>query len=368
VYASLPLHGSRAAQAAGILQGMKLAYAQAHGRAGRWHVRLFVRDNSSASGGGWEAVKTARNARSAASDSRAVYYMGELDSAASEVSGPILNVAGIPQVSPLSTYAGLTSRSGSLDPTGTPTFLRLAPSDSIQAGAQLEAAMGAGCTRVAVVHDSTLEGTGLALRLQARTSEFGVQVAGSKSLASAVQNVGAYVASLKSHSDRCLIFSGTSSPTAAAFLSDVSAAYPRLHRIIGSNGVCTVPFTSARMGGLSVGAQTDFRCTSPAGNLRSSAEGRAFLAAYTAAYHVTPDPAAAYGYEAMKLAINTISRLGASGDDKNAVRHALFAVRNRHSAIGVYGFHGNGNSTAGSYGLYGVGSDGAPTFLGSLRP
>jgi ABC-type branched-subunit amino acid transport system substrate-binding protein len=92
------------------------------------------------------------------------------------------------------------------------------------------------------------------------------------------------------------------------------------------------------------------------------------LAAYRAAYHVTPDPAAAYGYEAMKLAINTISRLGASGDDKNAVRHALFAVRNRHSAIGVYGFHGNGNSTAGSYGLYGVGSDGAPTFLGALRP
>jgi branched-chain amino acid transport system substrate-binding protein len=368
VYASLPLHGPRAAQAAGILQGIRLAYAQAHGRAGRWHVRLFVRDNSSISGGGWDAIDTARNARTAASDLRAVYYIGELDSAASEVSGPILNVAGVPQVSPLSTYAGLTSSSGSLDPTGTPTFLRLAPSDSIQAGAQLDAAMGAGCTRVAIVHDNTLEGAGLALRLQARNSEFGVQIVDNESLASAEQDLGAYVSRLKSRKDRCLIFSGTSSPTAAAFLSSVSAAYPRLQRIIGSNGVCTASFTNAHTGGLTLGAQSHFRCTSPAGNLRSSLDGRDFLAAYAATYHATPDPVAVYGYEAMKLAIDTISGLGARGDDKDAVRRALFALRNRSSAIGVYGFRANGNTSAGSYGLYDVGSDGAPTFLQSLRP
>jgi branched-chain amino acid transport system substrate-binding protein len=368
VYASLPLQGARAAQAAGVLQGIKLAYAQARGRAGRWHVHLFVRDDSSTSSGGWDPVNTARNARTAASDSHAVYYIGELDSAASEISGPILNVAGVPQVSPLSTYAGLTSSSGSLRPTGTPTFLRLAPSDSIQAGAQLEAAMGAGCTRVTVVHDNSLEGAGLALRLQARNTEFGVQIVDNESLATAAQNVGGYVSALKAHHDRCLIFAGTSSITAAGFLSSVWAAYPRLQRIIGSHGVCTAPFTGARPGGLAPGAQAKFRCTSPAGNLRSSVDGRAFLAAYTGAYHATPDPVAVYGYEAMKLAIDTISGLGAQGDDKAAVRRALFALRARKSAIGVYGFQRNGNSTARSYGLYEVASDGAPVFLQSLSP
>src|SRR5207248_8920110 len=103
VYASLPLDGPRAVQAAAILDGIRLAYTQAHARAGHWHVRLIVRDDSSTSSGGWDAAKTAHNARAAASDSRAVYYIGELDSAASEISGPILNVAGVPQVSPLST-------------------------------------------------------------------------------------------------------------------------------------------------------------------------------------------------------------------------------------------------------------------------
>jgi branched-chain amino acid transport system substrate-binding protein len=368
VYASLPLHGPRAAQAAGILDGVRLAYAQAHGVAGRWRVRLIVRDDSSTTGGGWDAVDTARNARAAASDSHAAYYIGELDSGASEISGPILNVARVPQVSPLSTYAGLTSSSGSLDPTGTPTFVRLVPSDSIQAGAQLEDAMGAGCTRVAVVHDDTLEGAGLALRLEARNTEFGVQVVGNESLATAAQNVGAYVSLLKSHDDRCLIFSGTSSVAAARFLSRVSAAYPRLVRIIGSDGVCTAPFTSASAGGLDPGAQTDFRCTSPAGDLKSSVHGRAFVAAYTAAYHAGPDPLAVYGYEAMKLAINTISGLGNRGDDKSAVRSALFAVRESDSAIGAWRFAPNGSTTAGSYGLYDVGSNGAPAFLQSVRP
>jgi ABC-type branched-subunit amino acid transport system substrate-binding protein len=368
VYASLPLHGRRAAQAAGILNGIRLAYAQAHGVAGRWRVRLIVRDDSTTTGGGWDPVDTARNARAAASDSHAVYYIGELDSGASEISGPILNVARVPQVSPLSTYAGLTSSSGSLDPSGTPTFVRLVPSDSIQAGAQLEEAMGAGCTRVAVVHDDTLEGAGLALRLEARNTEFGVRIVGSESLVTAAQNVNAYVSALKSHDERCLIFSGTSSPTAARFLSSVSAAYPRLLRIIGSDGVCTAPFTSASAGGLDPGAQTEFRCTSPAGDLKSSREGRAFLAAYTAAFHAAPDPLAAYGYEAMKLAIDTISRLGNRGDDKSAVRSALFGVRDRVSAIGAFGFTPSGSSTAGSYGLYDVGTDGAPSFLQSLRP
>lgn len=368
VYASLPLHGPRAVQAAGILDGIRLAYAQSHGVAGRWRVRLIVRDDSSATGGGWDAVNTASNARFAASDSHAVYYIGELDSGASEISGPILNVARVPQVSPLSTYAGLTSSSGALDPTGTPTFLRLAPSDSIQAGAQLEYAMGAGCTRVAVVHDGTLEGAGLGLRLEARNTEFGVQVVGDESLAAASQNVGAYVSFLRSHDDRCLIFSGTNSLAAVRFLSSVSAAYPRLLRIIGSDGICTAPFTSASAGGLDPATQTEFRCTSPAGDLKSSPQGRAFLAAYTSAYHAPPDPLAVYGYEAMKLAIDTISGLGNRGDDKSAVRSALFALRHRVSAIGAFGFEPNGSSTAGSYGLYDVGTDGAPAFLQSLRP
>ena len=358
VYASLPLHGPRAAQAAGVLQGIRLAYHQARGHAGTWRVRLIVRDSSSS--GGWDAVKTARNARKAASDPRAIYYIGELDSAASEISGPILNVAGVPQVSPLSTYVTLTT-SSALDPTGTPTFLRLAPSDYIQAGAQLEAAAHAGCTRVAVVHDNTLEGTGLADQMESRRGEFGIDIASNHALRTAVGGLDAYIAALRARKARCLIFAGSSSPGALRLLSGVAAAYPRLVRSIGPDSVCTAPFTSA----LTSAATATFRCTSPAGNLRSTSEGRSFLAAF---HQHTPDPLAVYGYESMKLAIGTIAGLGARGDDRGAVRDALFATKGRHSAIGTYGFGGDGSSTTGTYGLYDVGPDGAPAFLTQLTP
>lgn len=364
VYASLPLNGDRAAQAAGTLNGIRLAYAQAHGRAGRWRVRLIVRDDSSPSGSGWDPVKTAQNARAAASDANAVYYIGELDSAATEISGPILNVAGVPQVSPLSTYPGLTAGAGGLDPTGKATLLRLAPSDTVQAGADLEAAQRAHCTRVALVHDDTLEGTGLADQLFARRGQFGIQIASDQSLAAVAADFAPYVAAIKAGNDRCLIYAGTVSPNAVRLFGDVAAGFRGLVRAIGSDGVCTAPFTSA----LASVALVSFRCTSPGGDLKASADGRAFLSAYAAAYHVAPDPVAVYGYEAMKLGIDTIAGLGARGDEKAVVRDALFATRARPSAIGTYSFDRDGDSTASSYGLYDVGTNGAPSFMEELTP
>lgn len=368
VYASLPLRGPRALQAAGVLNGIRLAVAQAHGRAGRWRVHLNTLDDSTPASRGWDPDRTAQNARAAASDPAAVYYIGELDSAASEVSGPILNAAGVPQVTPLSTYPGLTSGSPPpVDPTHIPTFLRLVPSDSVQAAAQLEAAGREHCTRAAVLHDDTLEGAGLAAQLQARRGEFGVQIASDERLKLAEQASGSYTASIKTEAARCLIFAGGNSVGAGRLISSVATA-DHLREVLGSDDVCTASFTTPAVGGLSPAAATIFRCTSPAGDLDSTTTGRAFLRAYASAYHTTPDPLAAYGYEAMSLALDTISGLGASGDDKAAVRSALFAIRGRQSLIGTYGFDRNGNSTARSYGLYRVARNGAPTFMAELRP
>ena len=94
--------------------------------------------------------------------------MGEFNSGASEVSIPILNEAGIPQVSPANTYVGLTTNlPGSAPgepqkyyPTGTRTYLRIVPIDSIQAAADLMAMKQAGCTKVAVANDKEAYGTG----------------------------------------------------------------------------------------------------------------------------------------------------------------------------------------------------------------
>ena len=366
VYASLPMQGARALQGAGVLNGIKLALAQAHYRAGRWRIRLKVRDDASAGGGAWNAYMTARNAREAATDPQAVYYIGELDSDASEVSGPILNEAGVPQVSPLSLYSGLTSTKASpVDPSGRPTFIRLAPSDIVESQQLMEEALHAGCSRLALVHDSSLDATALAAQLMARRVQYGVQIPSEATLAAVTRNTPGFLNTVKSQGDRCLMFAGLSSPGAVALMTSLAGATPRPLRLIGSDGVCTASFTNPGAGGLPAGAASLFRCLAPAANLADNELGRAFLNHYRETYAVlTPDPLAVYGYVAMQLGIDAIADLGSRGDDKEAVRGNLFATRSEPSPLGTYSVARDGSTTLSAYGIYRVGAGGVPAYCG----
>src|SRR5580692_4744033 len=146
IYSSLPMQGSSSVQTIPMVNGMKLALAQAGGKAGKFTVNFTALDDSTAAAGKWDPSQTAANARKVAADPRAVYYIGEFNSGASEISIPILNGAGIPQVSPANTYVGLTkdipgaSAPGEPQkyyPSGTRTYLRIVPVDTIQAAADL---------------------------------------------------------------------------------------------------------------------------------------------------------------------------------------------------------------------------------------
>jgi branched-chain amino acid transport system substrate-binding protein len=80
-----------------------------------------------------------------------------------------------------------------------------------------------------------------------------------------------------------------------------------------------------------------------------------------------PDPYAIYGYEAMKLGLDTIKGLGDKGSDKQAVLAALFATKNRSSVLGTYSFDKNGDTSLTDYGIYKVGTDGNPTFDHAIK-
>ena len=108
IYSSLPLQAANIAQTVPTVNGMKLALAQAGGKAGQWTVNYQSLDDATAATGKWDPGQCAANARKAASDSKTIIYLGEFNSGCSEVSIPILNTAGIPQVSPANTYIGLT--------------------------------------------------------------------------------------------------------------------------------------------------------------------------------------------------------------------------------------------------------------------
>jgi branched-chain amino acid transport system substrate-binding protein len=375
-YSSLPMQGASSAQTVPLVNGIKLALSQAGGKAGQWTVKYTVLDDSTAAAGKWDPGQTAGNARQVAADPKAVYYMGEFNSGASEVSIPILNQAGIPQVSPANTYVGLTTNlPGSAPgepqkyyPTGKRTYLRIVPIDSIQAAADLMAMKQAGCTKVAVANDKEAYGAGLAELLELEKGMYGVTITSNTGIDPTAPNFRSYASTIAGQGADCFFFAGIVSNGAVQITKDVHSAVPKA-KIFGGDGVCTDSYTNATKGGVPAAIYPLLECTVATQDLAAYPGGRDFLAAYKAKYGVSsPDPYAIYGYEVMKLGLDTVKSLGAKGNNKADVLKALFAITARHSVLGTYGFDKNGDTTLKSYGLYKVGSDGEPVFLKTLTP
>jgi branched-chain amino acid transport system substrate-binding protein len=376
VYSSLPLQGANTAQTDPMVNGIKLALAEAGNKAGSFTVNYQSLDDSTAQKAQWDATQTAANARKAATDPKAVYYIGEFNSGASEVSIPILNQAGIPQVSPANTYVGLTTNEpGSAPgepqkyyPTGKRTYLRIVPRDTIQAAAGLETMKKDGCTKVAVANDKQAYGAGLAALLELEKAKYGMTIVSNTGIDPTSPNFRSYAQSIKAQGADCFYFAGIVANGAVQITKDVNATLPNA-KIYGGDGICTGSWTNPSMHGVPASIGPKLQCTVATLDLAAYPGGKQFLAAYKAKYGTSsPDPYAIYGYEVTKLGLATIAGLGAKGNDKAAVLAALFATKAHHSVLGTYGFDANGDTTLKSYGLYKVGSDGNPLFERTVTP
>ena len=108
------------------------------------------------------------NARQAVRDLNAIAYIGDRDSAATALSLPLTNEGHILQVSPSSTYDGLTRasrRQGEPDrfyPSGERTFGRVVPADHVQASALIGYMKVVGARSLALLADREIYGGGIA--------------------------------------------------------------------------------------------------------------------------------------------------------------------------------------------------------------
>jgi branched-chain amino acid transport system substrate-binding protein len=370
------LQGASTSQTTPLVNGIKLALAEANNKAGQWTVNYQSLDDSTAAAGKWDPGQTAANARKVATDPKAVYYIGEFNSGASQVSIPILNQAGIPQVSPANTYVGLTTNlPGSAPgepqkfyPSGTRTYLRIVPIDSIQAASGLMAMKQAGCTKVAVANDKEAYGAGLATLLELEKGFYGVTIVSNTGIDPTSPNFRSYASTIQGQGADCFYFAGITANGAVQITKDVHSALPKA-KIFGGDGVCSDTYTAASKGGVPAAIDPLIECTVATLNLSAYPGGKDFLAKYQAKYGAgSPDPYAIYGYEVMKLGLDTIASLGAQGNSKSAVLHALFSITARNSVLGTYGFDKNGDTTLKAYGVYKVGPTGEPVFFETLTP
>jgi branched-chain amino acid transport system substrate-binding protein len=96
------------------------------------------------------------------------------------------------------------------------------------------------------------------------------------------------------------------------------------------------------------------------------AAGQRFVRAFGTRYGRKPGRYAAYGYEAMAVALDSIRRAGDRGDDRDPVVSAFFDTQDRDSVLGTYSIDDVGDTTLTALAGYRL-TDGRPVFANPLR-
>ena len=330
VYVSAPLRGESGAEGQAIVNGAKLALADAQGEAAGLDVEAIYMDDTGGDGDSarWAPVVVADNARRAAQDSTAIAYVGDLESGATRISLPITNQARMLQVSAASSAVDLTRTSPTSDevpelaqPTGERTFGRVIPDDRKQAGAGAVWAKKLGVRSARVVADRSQFGELVGDEFTEEAEALGLAIGRGGELS--------YLAAEKPPE---WIPTGDAMATDALFAAASSGLY------------------------LTSSAQAPEQLP-PA--------GQDFVSAYEEEFGEPPDRYAAYGYEAMAVVLDSIER-AEDPRDRSSVIDAFFATADRESVLGAYSIDEAGDTTLDAIGGYRV-EGGEPRFDSALR-
>jgi branched-chain amino acid transport system substrate-binding protein len=383
IYSSLPQHGPEGADSAQIQQGIELALHRTHSRVPRFRIRYKALDDSLVKhsrrgkipvfkGTGWNQSQTVKMAEKAARNPQTVAYIGDLDSGATALSLPILNQAGIVQLTPGSGYPGLTDQYSpkyKITLAGEPdkyypqlshrTLLRLIPSDVVQASAALDVLHAGGCQRFSAwKFGKTLETTALFNAVLATAPKYKMTYKPAPALSSSTNYVS-YADALKPDDLHCAIMVGHVTEQAVMLTTEL-----RLQLVIptvGTSGFCS----SSWVQGISASVHKNaaevknvvagLYCTTPALPVTTkqypTSQGfiRQFIALFRRRYHRAPLADDYYGYLAAELVIRALKDVGPHEDVREEVTSDLFEGF-ASAGVNTY-FDGSGDVESDAYGV-----------------
>lgn len=362
IYASVPQHGASSVNGVAVLNGATVALEQVHNRIGQYRVVMRTLDDSTPQRRQWDPGQTTVNAHKAMADRTTIAYLGEFNSGASAISIPLLNRLGIAQVSPASTAVGLTSSAAGADP-GEPdkyyptmarNFVRIVPTDAVEARAQVSLQRSMGCKKTYVLDDDEVDGADTASTFALAAHAAKLPVAALTPYDPGARDYSSLVRDVAHSGADCVLISAIPESHAALLVRQLTQVMPDAH-IFGTASLAGSTFTDPARGGIPLRADPQVILTVP--TLPASAypaSGRRFLTAYRDQFG-QPEPYAIFGYEAMRLILNAISRStdgGRTQARRSGVVSSLFSTRDRHGAIGTYSINRNGDTSLTRYGVY----------------
>jgi branched-chain amino acid transport system substrate-binding protein len=389
-----PASTARSEQQLSIEQGARLALEQWHhrvaygprGRAGSYHVDLATLNDADPATGDYSPSLTAANAQTALSNSTAVAYIGDYDSAATALSLQALSQSGILQVSPWSPYIGFTDANpadGTGDParyypaSGEKSFARLVPSDLVEAEATVSYMRSRGVTRLYVLGDVSVFDAAIAQLVANDAPMAGITVVGllqsvdtqTNTQPQGYQQIARGVAATRPDA---VLLGATPGVGAIALWRELHAILPRA-KLFAPSTLATPAFLAAV-------AKADGTCTTAQGrplDCLSAADATyvtspilelgqyppaaaAVLRAYRRRFDTAGDPVyALYGYSAMEDILSAIRRAGRRATDRAALLSVFFHhLGVIHGVIGNYTIDGNGDSSLATFDGYRLNAQG----------
>ncbi len=348
VITSAPLSGDLEQPGRAMVNGERLALAEANGLAGPFAVSLTVLNSVQGEMRLPSDGQVASNARVAVLTPTSIAYIGDYDSAGTSISLPLTNQGGIAQLSPLAGYGGFTGTAqAGLDeprrfyPSAKKSFFRLAPSSVKETAAQASLQANQDCKSSFVAFSDSQSGERSAAALVVALKAESVARAGSAATGRTPSQLRNLAQEIISSSADCLAYSGPMNVAAAALFNRLIIADPALRFFVGRAGD-SAPFTE----NLSARAQRATLVTTPGPDpQRLGVAGAAFTKRFRAQFGSDPGLAGLYGYAAMSDVLAAIARAGDRGNDRSAVIAQLRATDRQSSVLGSYGYSAGGDST-----------------------
>lgn len=366
IYTSWPLTGGTQAVGTSMLNAVNLAlthYLEDNDGAGPGGltVEIVPLDDASPTSGAWDGVIEADNAQRCVNDAACLIYMGTYNSGAAKVSMPITNEAGILQISPANTYAGLTRACGEAcvegepeiyRPSGIVNYFRVAATDDVQGPAAASWAACLGVTKVYVLDDTQAYGAGIANEFALHAEEIGIEVVGHSSLESADSDPrAALTAALAGGAE--LVYGGfvldSGGPRVIQAMYD-EGLFDEGIKFMGPDGVLS-PALIEQVGGAEIlEGNTYFTFPSMLPNLLSDDAGIRFYEDYVATFNEEPDPYSVYAYAATEVALATLEAVAADGEvTRESVLSYVQTAEGFSGVIGEFGFDENGDNTKAAF-------------------
>jgi branched-chain amino acid transport system substrate-binding protein len=374
IYYAGPSHGASSTGSQAALNGAALALRDAHGRIGRYRITLKPLDDSTPQSDGWDPNQTTADVRVVLADPTAIGYLGDFNSGASAIAIPPLNRVGMPQVSPGGSAVGLTTAGPGASPgepqkyypTGKRTFARVVPSDATQGLALVRLQQGMSCHQTFVLHDGEVDGEDAALSFVLTAESAGLKVVGIQAFPRAAADYTSLALGVAGSGADCVLISAIDGRSAARLTARLARLMPRV-LIFATAALADTAYTSPA-GGIPLSVDPRVLVASPMLDPSAyPASGRAFLAAYGRTFG-PPEPQAIFGYEAMSLMLNAISRAtdnGRKAAERSKVLAEILDTRREGSVLGPYRIDSSGDATIKRYGIYRI-VDGRLSFLETL--